>query len=332
MLAPCLGLIVVLALLPVQPLSHAAAPVPTTTRRPRVAAVTAPELLYYHHDATGSLAALTDSAGRVIWRADLRPFGAGSASPPDRPPRFLDQPRETDLSVTGGLYRLGARYYDPHLGRFISPDPLSVTALALEEPQRLNRYAYGLNNPYRYADPQGTDPVGVEKTDSLIGLPLDMRILEKHYDTPKYYTACNQFVTACVNELGGFLPADLASGLVDHMQKNWIEVTREAAIELASRGEVVVAGLKERGRSGHVAFVIGGYQTKANKRYPLVYGTSSGSAHSRGTRSVREVWGGAKADRVQYFVPRFWLDTGALRLRPSRASTGTSTTGVTGGP
>jgi uncharacterized protein RhaS with RHS repeats len=29
----------------------------------------------------------------------------------------------------------------------------------LADPQRLNRYAYGLNNPYRYVDPDGESPV-----------------------------------------------------------------------------------------------------------------------------------------------------------------------------
>jgi RHS repeat-associated protein len=49
------------------------------------------------------------------------------------------------------LSYLNARYYDPHLARFISPDPIYDES----EPQSLNPYAYGLNNPVANADPDG---------------------------------------------------------------------------------------------------------------------------------------------------------------------------------
>src|SRR3990172_4371237 len=45
-----------------------------------------------------------------------------------------------------GLYQLGARWYDPGLGRFVSPDPI---------PSDLNQYAYAGNNPFRYQDANG---------------------------------------------------------------------------------------------------------------------------------------------------------------------------------
>jgi hypothetical protein len=47
---------------------------------------------------------------------------------------------------------LRARYYDPTIGRFISPDTI-VPAPA--NPQSLNRYSYCLNNPLKYVDPSG---------------------------------------------------------------------------------------------------------------------------------------------------------------------------------
>ncbi len=51
-----------------------------------------------------------------------------------------------------GLYYCEARYYDPQLGRFISPDTLVES---LGNPQTLNRYSYVGNNPLRYTDPSG---------------------------------------------------------------------------------------------------------------------------------------------------------------------------------
>ena len=73
----------------------------------------------------------------------------------------FDQPTE--------LYYYGRRYYDPAIGRFTQPDPLQNflatpelerrSGMSLEEvlanPQRLNAYSYGLNNPVNVTDPTG---------------------------------------------------------------------------------------------------------------------------------------------------------------------------------
>ena len=114
---------------------------------------------YYHRDATGNLAVMTDADGNVVWRASVRPFGRGSAQPSDRPLQFAGQPLQADLTAETGLYHLGARMFDPLTGRFLSPDPLAPGQIRVEEPQRFNRYAYGLNNPYRYSDASGLAPL-----------------------------------------------------------------------------------------------------------------------------------------------------------------------------
>ncbi len=47
-----------------------------------------------------------------------------------------------------GLYHLGARYYDPQLGRFLSEDPIGIAG-------GLNLYAYADNDPVNFSDPSG---------------------------------------------------------------------------------------------------------------------------------------------------------------------------------
>jgi RHS repeat-associated protein len=64
----------------------------------------------------------------------------------------------TDKKFTGqrldgtGLYYYNARYYDPEIGRLISPDTLVPNPT---NPQAFNRYSYVLNNPLKYIDPSG---------------------------------------------------------------------------------------------------------------------------------------------------------------------------------
>jgi len=54
------------------------------------------------------------------------------------------------------LYYYGARYYDAALGRFIQPDTIVPEP---GNPQSLNRYSYVRNNPLRFVDPSGFDPI-----------------------------------------------------------------------------------------------------------------------------------------------------------------------------
>ncbi len=65
----------------------------------------------------------------------------------------------TDYRFTGqrqteslGLYHMGARWHDPYLGRWISPDS---TIPDPATPQSLNRYSYTRNNPVKFVDPTG---------------------------------------------------------------------------------------------------------------------------------------------------------------------------------
>jgi len=97
----------------------------------------------------------------VIWRADYKPFGekqsVTATVPNDK--RFIGKEKDEET----GLSYFGARYENAKIGRFISPDPERAvdpkTSKTNEDmllnPQRLNTYAYALNNPYRFVDSSG---------------------------------------------------------------------------------------------------------------------------------------------------------------------------------
>ncbi|MFD5904695.1 polymorphic toxin-type HINT domain-containing protein [Streptomyces microflavus] len=59
------------------------------------------------------------------------------------------------MDKDSGLTHLGAREYDPDLGRFVSVDPL----FDLTDPQQMNGYTYANNDPITKWDPDGLRPM-----------------------------------------------------------------------------------------------------------------------------------------------------------------------------
>ncbi|MFF9509478.1 RHS repeat-associated core domain-containing protein [Streptomyces sp. NPDC014724] len=55
-----------------------------------------------------------------------------------------------------GLTHLGAREYDPNLGRFLSVDPV----IDVNDPAQMNAYSYAHNNPLTKSDPDSLRPDG----------------------------------------------------------------------------------------------------------------------------------------------------------------------------
>jgi len=110
---------------------------------------------YFHNDLAGSPVAATNSSGEVIWRESYRPYGErlnNSSASADNKIYFTSRRQDVET----GLVYMGARYYDPVIGRFISTDPKQFDE---QNPQLFNRYAYANNNPYKYNDPDGRNPI-----------------------------------------------------------------------------------------------------------------------------------------------------------------------------
>jgi len=75
-----------------------------------------------------------------------------------------------------GLINMNGRVYDPHLGKFLSPDPYVQNPL---NPLNYNRYAYCLNNPLKYTDPSG----------EIFGLITAwLAMTESGYEVQKYFS------------------------------------------------------------------------------------------------------------------------------------------------
>ncbi|MBU1425901.1 MAG: Ig-like domain repeat protein [Gammaproteobacteria bacterium] len=117
--------------------------------------VAAEKITYYHNDISGTPMAATDAAGTLLWQESYRPYGDPMQPPvADNNIWFTGKPYDKD----SGLSYMGARYYDPLLGRFMGMDP---KGFAEENLHSFNRYAYANNNPNKFVDPDGHSPVDI---------------------------------------------------------------------------------------------------------------------------------------------------------------------------
>lgn len=96
---------------------------------------------YRHFDFRGNVVLVSDSNGDIVTHYEYSAYGLATlyGDAGDRV-RFLARPQ------FGELMLLGARVYDPGVGRFLAPDPLFAL---------LNQYSYTFGDPILLSDPTG---------------------------------------------------------------------------------------------------------------------------------------------------------------------------------
>lgn len=106
-----------------------------------------------HHDAHGSVRALTGDTGAITDTYAYDAYGATIArtGSTENPYRYSGE--RLDAS---GLYHLRARSYDPSLGRFTTRDSFAGRA---QSPRTLHRYLYAGDDPVNAIDPTGLETV-----------------------------------------------------------------------------------------------------------------------------------------------------------------------------
>ena len=120
-----------------------------------VGASTTASTTYLHSDHLGGTNVTTDSNGAVTQTLDYYPYGSqriatGSFS---EQRKFIghEYDQENDLTYAN------ARYYEQNVAKWLSQDPASRDnpAQFLTDPQQLNGYSYGRNNPLILVDRGG---------------------------------------------------------------------------------------------------------------------------------------------------------------------------------
>jgi len=109
-------------------------------------------LSYLLGDHLGSSSVTTNASGVKTASALYKAFGETRYSSGNLGTdyKFTGQREESAL---GGIYWFQSRWFDPTLGRFMSPDTIVPTQT--QGTQAWDRYAFVNNNPVRYNDPSG---------------------------------------------------------------------------------------------------------------------------------------------------------------------------------
>jgi RHS repeat-associated protein len=102
----------------------------------------------------------TDDTGAFVQDVEYSPYGEArsTGAQPGSKLYSREQWNGGDALAALGLSHLGARLYDPTVGRFLSRDPLLIPRTAATT----NPYAFAMNDPVNGSDPSGMDCIGVE--------------------------------------------------------------------------------------------------------------------------------------------------------------------------
>jgi RHS repeat-associated protein len=136
---------------------------------------------FYAANHLGSVAAVMDRNGTVAEQLRFYPFGERRLGSGGKRRQFTGQERDGE---SGNDY-FGARYYWSGAGRWLGADPVLGD---LYNPQRLNRYAYVLNDPVNYIDRGGRDeiPAG-EMPQWFLAVQVHQYLPPPAFDYASYY-------------------------------------------------------------------------------------------------------------------------------------------------
>ena len=112
-------------------------------------------IYYIHTDHLGGIHVVSDQNGRQVELNDYYPFGdlRINASILNEQRKFTGH----EFDPATNLTYANTRYYNQNSGRWLNQDPRArkTPSQFLTDPQQLNSYAYGRNNPLKFIDPTG---------------------------------------------------------------------------------------------------------------------------------------------------------------------------------
>ncbi len=107
---------------------------------------------FFHQNHQMSSNVVSNEAGKEVARVAYEPFGLVNTKESTGEDSFRQKYTGKELDSKTGLYYFGSRYYDPVMGRFLTPDP----AWQYDSP-----YIMGANDPLSGTDPDGEFFIGL---------------------------------------------------------------------------------------------------------------------------------------------------------------------------
>jgi RHS repeat-associated protein len=111
---------------------------------------------YYYGDHLGGTTHVADALGEVVSHSQYQAYGSLLSQRGVQPVYgFTGAEREPETDL--GLMRMGARWYAPAVGRWVSADPLFLQdpESGLKSPLEMALYGYSRNSPTMFVDPSG---------------------------------------------------------------------------------------------------------------------------------------------------------------------------------
>jgi RHS repeat-associated protein len=198
---------------------------------------------WLHKDHLSSNRLVTGQSGAVLTRTAYTAFGQPT-TPPAQSRAYINERYDTET----GLQYLHARYYDPLLARFLTPDTWNPELPGVD----FNRYAYAGNDPVNASDPNG-HAAGIYGPNVGCGSGcMSLDDLQTGLDVAGFAGPAGPF-------------ADAANAAISAARGNW----REAGINLAAMVPLAGDGLK----AGKMAIkeTKGGIYTLRNGKGEVVY-------------------------------------------------------------
>ncbi|MEW2116097.1 RHS repeat-associated core domain-containing protein [Streptomyces sp. NPDC005474] len=237
------------------------------------------------HHGTGELA--IDSATGAISQRRFDPFGV------ERGEKTGAWPGEKGfvggtIDASTGLTHLGAREYDPTIGKFISVDPI----IDYTQPQQINGYAYANNSPVTYADPSGL--ITPECREGLLtcrgGVPVTSTPREVQQAQSDFSKASGEVAAAQAQQSSAKQRIKSAGKALVKIARDILGV--DAALDCISSGDVGACGETLLNIAGSFA---GGLAGKILAKYGAPWKWAKGARLAKRVAGlVEDLIGGAK--------------------------------------
>lgn len=204
---------------------------------------------YYYTDGQGTPLVEVDGSTGATSSVDYRPYGAQALGAQRDGPGYTGHVGD----ATSGLIYMQARYFDPQSGRFLSRDPLAVTAGQISS---VNRFAYASGNPIKNIDPDGKQDEDGDAREEETRQALEELFPKQgpNQAAPGYIAPLPPLPVAetltdhIINQSTGLEPSqDLAKSFEDTSANNEPQTTHQVYEKTGQNGEIYTGRTRGKG-------------------------------------------------------------------------------------